>query len=226
MSPASASHEGDILAAACELFARHGYDAVSTSAIAERAGVSKANVYHHFRSKEDLYLAVLRHVCEEASTHLDGALSSDGPVLDRLNEFARHHLRQMCDDPVQTRLMMREIVEHSQHRGQKLAREVFGSGFADVVALFRRGQEEGELRADIDPAFAALLMLAANTCFFQWREVMRHTPDIDFADDLDGYAERVIDMLAHGISVEPAPAKRGRKTAACASRAKTLKRKN
>ncbi len=42
------------------LFSVHGYDGVSMRRIADAAGVSKANIYHHFASKEALYFAIMR----------------------------------------------------------------------------------------------------------------------------------------------------------------------
>ena len=50
-----------ILEAAIPLFAERGFEAVALSAIAERAGVCKSNIFHHFGSKELLYVAVVRH---------------------------------------------------------------------------------------------------------------------------------------------------------------------
>lgn len=207
MSSVAQSHECDILSAARELFARDGYDAVSTSAIAERAGVSKANVYHHFRSKEDLYFAVLRSACDEAAARWADVLRQDSPLAQRVREYAHQHLTEMCNEPMQARLVMREIMEHDEHgknRGCKLAQEVFCGGFDEVVGMFRNGQEQGEIRADIDPAFAAHLLLAANASFFQWRHVMRHMPGVDFADDLEGYARRLTDILMRGLASEGA----------------------
>ncbi len=44
---------------ATRLFVTHGYHGIAMREIAERVGVSKANLYHHFRDKEALFLAVL-----------------------------------------------------------------------------------------------------------------------------------------------------------------------
>ena len=46
-----AAGELAILEAAERLFAQQGYDGVSMRTIAREAGVSKANIYHHFDSK-------------------------------------------------------------------------------------------------------------------------------------------------------------------------------
>lgn len=48
-----------ILAAAKDLFAKSGFNAVSMNAIAECAGVSKADVFHHFKLKDELYRVFL-----------------------------------------------------------------------------------------------------------------------------------------------------------------------
>ncbi|MFC1407855.1 TetR/AcrR family transcriptional regulator [Streptacidiphilus sp. N1-12] len=48
-----------VLAAAAELFTRHGYGATTTRAIAERAGLRQASMYHYFAGKEDILAALL-----------------------------------------------------------------------------------------------------------------------------------------------------------------------
>jgi AcrR family transcriptional regulator len=51
------THEG-VLRAARDMFASEGYAAVATQRIAEAAGVSHGSVFHHFKSKRDLFIAV------------------------------------------------------------------------------------------------------------------------------------------------------------------------
>lgn len=48
-----------ILQAAEECFARYGYDATGVAEICRRAGVSKGAFYHHFPSKQALFLEML-----------------------------------------------------------------------------------------------------------------------------------------------------------------------
>jgi len=50
----------EILAVALELFATTGYDKVSVREIARRSGLSQAGLLHHFSTKEELFLEVLR----------------------------------------------------------------------------------------------------------------------------------------------------------------------
>ncbi|MFC8723087.1 TetR/AcrR family transcriptional regulator [Kitasatospora sp. NPDC057198] len=69
----------DLLAAARRLFAADGYAATSLDTVCEQAGVSRGALYHHFRNKEALFLAVYEReqralaaaIAEEFGRHLD-----------------------------------------------------------------------------------------------------------------------------------------------------------
>lgn len=202
-----------ILDAAETLFAEHGFDAVSMNAIAERAGVSKANVFHHFTSKQDLYLAVVRAACHDASQHLDDLGSDEAPMAERFEGFARAHLTSLLEHEQVARLTLRELLGDDPHRGQELAEQVYGEKFARFVAILRAGQQSGELRADIDPAVVATLLIGANVFFFEAREVLRHFPEVSFANRPEQYSTLLADILLRGIlppasSTRPTPSRK------------------
>src|SRR5690349_7222517 len=62
---ASLTPRDRILAAARELFYRHGIRAVGVDAIAEAAGTNKMTLYRHFSSKDELVAACLTQVAQE-----------------------------------------------------------------------------------------------------------------------------------------------------------------
>lgn len=68
IKPGSRAHEKQlaILDSAMHEFLTHGYSAASMDRISERAGVSKATVYSHFRDKEKLYEALIESKIEVA----------------------------------------------------------------------------------------------------------------------------------------------------------------
>ena len=57
---AHSAGEKAILETAVRLFSELGFEGVSMRTVAREAGVSKSNIYHHFESKEALYLAIIR----------------------------------------------------------------------------------------------------------------------------------------------------------------------
>lgn len=69
-----------ILQAACQVFAREGFDAATVNGIAQQAGLPKPNVLYYFKSKDNLYAQVLESI---ATPYLDACLSlhdDDQPV--------------------------------------------------------------------------------------------------------------------------------------------------
>lgn len=55
-----------LLAAAEELFASHGYDAIGTPEIAQKAGVSVGTFYRYFEDKHAVYLEIMRRMMVNA----------------------------------------------------------------------------------------------------------------------------------------------------------------
>ncbi len=181
-----------ILEAAEALFAEEGFDAVSLSAIAERAGVAKSNILHHFRSKEGLYTAVLKRACGRSIETLDAP--SGGP----LEAFFKAHLKALFAHAPTTRLIQRELMERGKERGKVLAEEVFAETFAKVVARVEEAQGRGAIRADLDPSLLAFLLIAASVFFFETLPILEHLPGATFPKDLEGYAREVLALMMKG----------------------------
>ncbi len=74
-----------IVTTASDLFYVNGYHATGVNAIIEKAGIAKATLYHHFKSKEDICIAHLkfRHEAfmEELQTFLNKSSSSTQKLL-------------------------------------------------------------------------------------------------------------------------------------------------
>jgi AcrR family transcriptional regulator len=60
-----------IQSVALELFAEQGYDKTSLREIAERLGVTKAALYYHFKSKEDIVASLVQKYFEKIDTLID-----------------------------------------------------------------------------------------------------------------------------------------------------------
>src|ERR1700761_1791818 len=103
-----------VLDAALALFGDHGVSGTSLQMIADAVGITKAAVYHQFRTKEQIVLAVterelgrLGPALEEAEAHGDGSQARDA-LLVRVVAMAvsdRRLVRTLQFDPVVVRLL-------------------------------------------------------------------------------------------------------------------------
>lgn len=206
-APAPPDTVDRILRAAELLFSRLGYDGASINDIAREAKVSKANVFHHFNSKNALYLEVLRNACRDSAEHLQQLSAEKGALADRLAEFAENQLGHMIEQGRVSRLILRELLKDGDQRGRELAEKVFGDNFARLVEILRAGQARGELRSDVNPAMVATLLIGANVFFFEAQEVLRHFRDVDFARTPGRYSRMLVDILLRGVARDGARGK-------------------
>lgn len=199
----------EILASATDLFGEAGFDAVSISTIARRAGTSKANVFHHFGSKEQLYLEVMRAACKLFSRAVEEAGNDGHDCAERLRTLIRRDIELMRANPDRSHLIMREVLESGESRGRALASEVFEDQFSELVALFEEGCAAGSFRSDVPAGLAATVMVACNVFLFQSQNVLRHLPGVDFVDDPDRYAALVSDLMLDGLRRRSESVKKG-----------------
>ena len=86
-----------ILAVAERLFGQRGYSGVSIRDIARAAGISKANVFHHYASKQALYEAVLERSASRFHALLESLADHQREAAELLEDFSRRHLRNMLE---------------------------------------------------------------------------------------------------------------------------------
>jgi AcrR family transcriptional regulator len=94
-----------LLVAARELFAERGYADTGREDIAERAGVTRGALYHHFESKAAVGVAVLEALTDElAQRVIDAARAVDDPA-EQLRR-SMHAYIDACADPAFARIVL------------------------------------------------------------------------------------------------------------------------
>jgi len=100
-----------ILDAALEVFASRGYHASSIDDIAGAAGISKALIYEHFRSKEDLHLELLQANAAELFERLAAAVPAAEPGEARLRAGLEAFFAYVAERRDAWRMLFREAAD-------------------------------------------------------------------------------------------------------------------
>ena len=144
-----------ILKTAEQLFARHGYEAVSTKQLAAEAGLTIGALYHYFPSKDAVYAAAMRHAFA-ARTVLPQAIRESTEAAERkLARLAAWFTGLIMADASVGRLLQRELLDPRADADALLHSSLFG----EAVDLFQDLLRELLPDADPDDALAALLAL-------------------------------------------------------------------
>jgi TetR/AcrR family transcriptional regulator len=192
-----------ILDAAARLFSERGYDGVSMRRIAQSAGVSKANIYHHFASKEALYFAIMRRSAMELTALIENLAEGKGSFQQRLQAFAGAHLEHLFDNAARVRLVLREALSGDEQKSRTLVEQVLGGLVNRMVAIFDAGQGAGLLRDDLDPGLCATLLMGADLFYFQIHGLLREIPEAAYIRQPDHYSQQMTDVLLNGMLARP-----------------------
>jgi TetR/AcrR family transcriptional regulator, fatty acid metabolism regulator protein len=148
----------EILRAAIRVFARKGYHTCRVGDVAAEAGVAYGLVYHYFPSKESLLETIFERTWQNMLDAVREVEESEAPAAEQLRMVAHIVLQGWVADPDLIRVLVREVTR-SPHLQEEV--EEIAHAFAALERIVARGQERGELRADIGGRLAAWIFYGA-----------------------------------------------------------------
>jgi TetR/AcrR family transcriptional regulator len=188
-----------IIEAAVQLFSESGYEGASMRRIAQEAGVSKANIYHHFESKQALYLAIMHTSADKLSVLIENLAEGKGDFDERLRAFARAHLEHLFQNATVVRLMTREAFSGDEQKSKVLIDQFIGGIIRRLIDIFERGQQAGVLRKDMDPGLCAMLLMGCDLFYFQSYAMLRQLPEARFALDHGDFSTEMMNVILDGM---------------------------
>ncbi|HKE12495.1 MAG TPA: TetR/AcrR family transcriptional regulator [Myxococcota bacterium] len=140
-----------ILDVAEALFARRGFAGVGLREVAQAVGLGKSSLFHHFRSKVQLYLEVLGRVLGRIEERLRPTLAGSGGPAERLMRSLDALVDALAEHPTTARLLLRGLFEDDAFpaelgpEGDTVERRL-GGLIAQIEALLLEGIEQGAFR--------------------------------------------------------------------------------
>jgi AcrR family transcriptional regulator len=141
-----------ILEVAESLFARRGFAGVGMREVADVVGLGKSSVFHHFRTKLQLYGEVLARVLGRIDERVRPALASDAAPAEKLDRWLDALIDALAEQPATARLLLRSLVEDEDMPPEptpetELAERTLETILLGVDGLLRAGIESGAFRA-------------------------------------------------------------------------------
>jgi AcrR family transcriptional regulator len=183
-----------LLAAAEELFGERSYRKTTVADICARAGIATGGFYAHYRSKAEIFAAVVRGINIDLRTAMKKALENrDDHQRTKERECFRVYFEMMSQRP-----WIDRIVRESEFIAPGLFREYY----EHLARGYARGVRAAQLTGDVDPSYDPEVIAYAYTGignfvgmrWAEWTAGGQVPPDV--LDD-------VLELLARGLAAKP-----------------------
>lgn len=149
-----------VIEGAASVFEELGYGNASLGDVTERAAVTKGALYFHFKSKQDLALAVIAEQHNNVRVAGEKIAAAGLPALETMITMCRTFGQQLLDEPV-VRAGIRLTFEASAFDADVTG--PYHDWIATMEHLTRQAQLDGDVRADVDAADFARFLVASFT---------------------------------------------------------------
>lgn len=151
-----------ILGAAEAIFARAGFNGATMAAIADAAGLPKANLHYYFGSKQALYREVLASTLHEWLLPMDGLVPEADPRV-ALERYLRAKLALSAARPDASRVFANELLHGAPVLGDMLRTEL--RAMVRRKAAVIEGWIAAGRMAPVDPVHLFFTMWAATQTY-------------------------------------------------------------
>ncbi len=165
--------ELEIKEAALKIFAAKGYHRTTMAEIAMEAGYGKGTIYWYWKSKEQLYFALISDLHDEILALVDEAGMAGSPALTKIKNLAEgmidiyYRNREYCK--LSWRMRAEELQSFSPEYVEALHNYVMRTRQA-LETLLKQASEEGNFRG-IDPYYLSCIILGmVEGMEIQWLE--------------------------------------------------------
>jgi AcrR family transcriptional regulator len=171
------SRREEILDEATKLFAERGYEGTSMADLAEKVGLRKASLFHHFASKEVLYAAVLARLVEQVGLAIAKSALLPGSYVERLDALTDAIVVVLGEQPCAARLLIREIMDWGPVVRDQLADQML-KVLSAAEAFLVAGQAEGRF-AQVEPRQLILSLTGVHLMPFAIRGIVQRFTGVD-----------------------------------------------
>jgi TetR/AcrR family transcriptional regulator, fatty acid metabolism regulator protein len=196
-SEAAVAKRGRILDAAIQVFAARGFYNARVSDIAREAGVADGTIYLYFKSKDDLLICLFEDRMERIIAAFREQLTGAETAYEQLRRFIELHLKMVAEQPSLAEVLTVELRQSAKFMREYKAHK-FGEYLGLLQSMVEKGQAEGHIRPDLDPAFVRRFLFGAlDEISLHWVSSRRKPYTLERA------AEQILSICAMGVFNAP-----------------------
>ncbi|MCW8919524.1 MAG: TetR/AcrR family transcriptional regulator [Gammaproteobacteria bacterium] len=157
------SHEErrqEIIEATMALSVEKGLKKLTTQAIADRVGIAQPTIFRHFKSRDEIFGAVISWVGESLFKVVGGFFTGSGPADERLHQLILNQLAFMNRQRAIPRVLFSDRLHLESPKLKAVVQKMMDGYARSLIRLLEEGVAEGVFRQDLDPEQTARYLVA------------------------------------------------------------------
>jgi len=196
----------DIIDSAEKVFFSKGWTVATMDDVAAEAELSKATLYLYFRSKEELYVAILLRGSGILKSMFEKAVSGKNTGLEMVEALGRAYVSFFYEYPdyVDAMLYFGARVPDTDDKNDYIKeREAMRRSIMGMVArAVERGIRDGSIRPDIDPMKATVILWAQTAGLLQVLSVSRKDLEAYYSYTASDIVEAYFDITYYALAAD------------------------
>jgi AcrR family transcriptional regulator len=147
-----------VLESAKAAFARDGFAGTNVNRVAAAAGISVGALYKYFRTKDDLFLAIIEESHALLESTLNSIFAAEPSFFGRVEALLRAAARTSRDDPELVRIYVACTTEELSGLAERLSGSIETVSATRYRSMVAEAAASGEIVPDADPAMTAFFL--------------------------------------------------------------------
>lgn len=149
-----------IINAAVKLFASHGFEKTAVDDIAAEAKVAKGTIFYNFKTKNDIFLAILRAGIDDLTRTVHKKVGSEGTATEKIEAVFDASVEFLQKYGSFYNVLISELGRiHSHWKVEPM--QLLDPYLQVVEKILEDGQQSGEFRRDIPPKEMGMIIFLA-----------------------------------------------------------------
>lgn len=154
-----------IINVSLELIAENGIQSLTIKNLAKKIGFAESAIYRHYDNKIQILLAILDFFRQNIGMFFINQLNSNANALQKIETIFQNHFAKFTASPSLVAVIFSEEIFRNEKELSEKVTEIMNGNTANLKTIIETGQSAGEIRADIEAAHMAVIILGSLRMF-------------------------------------------------------------
>ena len=153
-----------------ELISESGIQSLTIKNLAKKIGFAESAIYRHYANKVQILLAILDFFKQYTESFFLNELNSSDTAINKIDHLFINHFKKFAESPSLVSVIFSEEIFRNEKELSEKVSEIVNKNSLVLKTIIETGQENGELRNDVEAEQLAVIVIGSLRLFVkQWQ---------------------------------------------------------